>query len=46
MVASIIATVVDKHSLYHRMKDQYIHDLLKEESAENKTEPMKHDISK
>ena len=35
MFASIIAMVVDKHSLYDHLKDQYIHDLMKEEAKEN-----------
>ena len=38
MVSSIIATTVDKHSLYDHMKNQYIHDLLKEEKAANRNE--------
>lgn len=41
MVASLISTLVDKHSLYDHLKNQYLHDLIKEdEITENKTEPV------
>ncbi len=34
MVASVSAMVVDKHSLYDHLKNQYIHELMKEEADE------------
>lgn len=35
MIASIAALAVEKHSLYDHLKEQYIHDLIKEEAEEN-----------
>jgi H+/Cl- antiporter ClcA len=34
LVANIASLLVDKHSLYHHLKNQYIHDLIKEEADE------------
>jgi H+/Cl- antiporter ClcA len=34
MIASIIATIVDKHSLYDHLKNQYVHELIKEDAQE------------
>ena len=42
MVASLIAMIVDKHSLYDHIKNQYIHDLIKEDAGnpdKNMVEP-------
>jgi H+/Cl- antiporter ClcA len=41
MVASLAAMAVDKHSLYDHLKDEYIHQLIKEdaEEQENKLQP-------
>jgi H+/Cl- antiporter ClcA len=41
MVASLAALSVDKHSLYDHLKDEYIHQLIKEDAEEeNKLQPV------
>jgi H+/Cl- antiporter ClcA len=41
MVSSIVAMIIDKHSLYHHLKNQYIHELIKEDAEdENKLQPV------
>ncbi len=37
MVASLAAMLVDKHSLYDHLKDEYIHQLIKEDAAEQES---------
>jgi chloride channel protein, CIC family len=34
MVSSVVSMTVDKHSLYHHLKNQYIHELIKEDAEE------------
>jgi hypothetical protein len=34
MIAGLIARVVDKHSLYDHLKNQYLHELIKEDSSD------------
>lgn len=39
MAASLVALVVDKHSLYDHLKNQYIHELIKEEAENTNNTP-------
>jgi H+/Cl- antiporter ClcA len=41
MIASLAAIMVDKHSLYDHLKDEYIHQLIREDAEEqNKLQPL------
>ncbi len=43
MVSSIVAMAVDKHSLYDHLKNQYIHQLMKEDNnvVQTETQPVR-----
>ena len=37
MIAGLIARIVDTHSLYDHLKNQYVHELIKEDNENNRT---------
>ncbi|MEP6466858.1 MAG: hypothetical protein ABJB05_11170, partial [Parafilimonas sp.] len=38
MVSSVVSMAVDKHSLYHHLKNQYIHELIREDAEDEENE--------